>query len=567
MSLFFSPGDHLDVATDSSDLPQSADGKKVVSGSMQRCKNFRLDQEGKAIVRDGSSKLNSGAAISVPIYLIVEQSGSRYSFASTIIYKDEASIETGLTAAQWSAIKYNSFNSTTLNIFALNGTDRKRIEGSTVYEWGITAPAAAPTLAVGSFTGLTGDYNAKVTYLRKEGSVVVSESNPSAAATSAVTLADESLSVSWAASSDPQVTHVRVYRTLSDGSSYFVDQDVAIGTTTVDTNTPDASLGTEVATNHNRPPLGTYVAGPNYNGTCFILKDNLLYFCLPKQPEYWPSTYFIEVSAPQFPLKTLVFYNGQPHVLTRNKIFQIQGTGNNTFFPFEMEAVTGCEGPKCALAIKGVGIFHIGSDGVYLYASGSDINFTQKRFRPIFRGTTVNGIPGAGDLSKAWIIKFKNAIYVGYPGTADTYPTNCLRFDLDNRKTSYYTWGVEISDVTVDETNSRLLGGDENGFNWVLEDSSNTQDDSTDIAWEIESKDYTLQTRRHFPRFQKYDIDASSATTVTGFLKLDGADHQTHTITGNRQTKRRLITTGNGNRCSMGARGSGPATVYAIESE
>ena len=149
---------------------------------MQRCKNMRLDQDGKAIVRDGSSKLNSGNAIGTPIWRIIEQAGTRYSFASTIIYEDESSIETGLTSAMWSAILYNSFSSTTQNVFALNGTDRKRIEGSNVYEWGIAAPTVAPTIAVGALTGLTGDYNARYTYLRKEGTTVVSESNPSPAA-------------------------------------------------------------------------------------------------------------------------------------------------------------------------------------------------------------------------------------------------------------------------------------------------------------------------------------------------------------------------------------------------
>lgn len=557
MPILFTPNGSLDVSTDSADLPD--DG-------MQRCKNMRLDQDGKAIVRDGSTKLNA-VAIGTPIYRIIEQGGTRYSFASTIIYSDETSIKTGLTAAMWSGILYNSYNTTTQNVFALNGTDRKRIEGSNVYEWGIAAPTTAPTIAVGAGTGLTGDYNVKYTYVRKEGTTVVSESNPSSAAAAAVTLANQSLSVTCTAPSDTQVTHIRVYRTLAGGSTYYVDQDLTLPTVTVDTNTADASLGTEVAINHDRPPLGTVVAGPNYNGTCFILKDNLLYYCLAKQPEYWPTTYYIEVSPPQFPCKTMVFFNGQPHVLTKNKIYQIQGTGNNTFFPFEMESVTGAEGINCALAVKGIGIFHIGSDGVYLYTSAGDINFTAKRFRPIFRGTTVNGIPGAGDLSTAWIIQFKNQIYIGYAGSGDTYPTNCLVFNLDNKKTSYYTWGVEISAVWVDQQNDRLLGGDENGYVWVLEDSSATTDGGTAISWELESKDFTLQTRRHFPRFVKYDVDASNATTCTGYLKLDGTSHQSHTLSGNRQTKRRLVTTGNGNRCALGVSGTGTATVYAIESE
>jgi hypothetical protein len=207
-----------------------------------------------------------------------------------------------------------------------------------VYEWGIAAPTTIPTIIAGASTGLTGDYNVKYTYCRKESTTVVSESNPSDAAAAAVTLANQSLSVTWTASTDSQVTHVRIYRTAAGGGTYYHDQDVAIGTTTLDTTTADGSLGSEVLTTHNRPPLGTVTAGPTYNGTCFIIKDNLLYYSLPKQPEYWPTLYYIEVSPPQFPLQAIVFYNSQPYVLTKHKIYYIQGTGHNSFFPFPLDS-------------------------------------------------------------------------------------------------------------------------------------------------------------------------------------------------------------------------------------
>ena len=174
MSILFSPDGSLNVAVDPSDLPET-EGR---SGALVRCKNMRTNENGKAITRDGSTKLNS-SAIETAIWWIEEQAGSRFSFAGTQIYEDESSIDTGLTNAQWAAIKYNAFNDTTDNIFALNGTDRKRIESSTVYEWGIAAPTTAPTLVNGQGTGLTGKYNVKYTYVRKVSGVTVAESNPS----------------------------------------------------------------------------------------------------------------------------------------------------------------------------------------------------------------------------------------------------------------------------------------------------------------------------------------------------------------------------------------------------
>ena len=226
MTILFKPNGTLNIATEPTDLPESVDksGTQFSSEDFTRCKNVRINQKGKAVVRDGSSKLNA-SAINTAIHLLVEQAGDRYAFAGTDIYKNETSIASSLTSSQWSAIKYNAYNDTTNQIYALNGTDRKRIQDEAVTEWGIEAPTTAPTLAVGSLTGLTGDFNAKYTYARKVGSVVVSESNPSPAASAATTLSNESLSVTWTASSDAQVTHVRVYRTTAGGSTYTHDQD------------------------------------------------------------------------------------------------------------------------------------------------------------------------------------------------------------------------------------------------------------------------------------------------------------------------------------------------------
>lgn len=228
MSTFFSPDGSLNVAIDAADLPETGDGKSSHSGAMVRCKNVRTNENGKAKTRDGSVKLNA-SAIETAIWWIEEQGGSRFSFAGDKIYEDESSIATGLTSAQWAAIKYNAFNDTSDNIFALNGTDRKRIEGSTVYEWGLEPPTTAPTLFVGQGKGLTGQYNAKYTYVRKVGTAAVAESNPSPAADNSVVLDDKSLAIDFTQPSDTQVTHIRLYRTLTNGATYFLDSEVAVG--------------------------------------------------------------------------------------------------------------------------------------------------------------------------------------------------------------------------------------------------------------------------------------------------------------------------------------------------
>ena len=564
MSIFFTPNGSLDVTTDPSDLPENAEQYSMSSGAMQRCKNLRLDESGVAKLRDGSVEQVDTSGTTM--WAVIEQGGVYYSCPGATIFRNATSLATGLANKRWSAIKYNSYNSTTQNIFLINGTDRKRIEGSTVTEWGSTAPSAVPVIIAGASTGLTGDYNVKYTYARKESSTVVYESDPSSAAAAAVTLANQSLSVTWTASADSQITHVRVYRTEAGGSTYYHDQDIAIGTLTVDTTTADTALGTAVATNHDRPPLGNVVVGPNFNGVCFIVKDNLLYYCLAKQPEYWPTTYYIEVSPPQYPGKAAIFWNGQLYYLTKQDIYLIQGTGVNTFFPFSQAAITGTQGQLAVEAVAGHGIYHVGADGIYLF-SNTDKKVTQANFERIFRGETVNGIPGIvrGKLTNSWLKQYRSKLYFGYADSTETYPSNVLVFDLTTSKSWYYKYPFSIVSVEVDETNSRFLAGDTVGI--IHEIEKDTKDGSAAISWEIESKDFTLQTRAHFPRYVKYDVDASNSTTAIGKVVLDGTVHQNHTLSENRNVKKRLVATGNGQRMSLRITGSGPVKIYGIEAE
>jgi len=533
----------------------------------------------------------------------------------------------------WSAALYSPYNSTTESIFALDGTYRKRIDGTEIWEWGIDAPTVRPLVAVGEDTGLTGNYDAKYTYCRKEKSTLVCESNPSNAASAVVALSNESMKITAEAPDDEQVNCIRFYRTSANGSTYSLDRDLSYcnrdysvchqweeddayfsgyayrftitntkdntedcftweqyrkqysGTDYnykitsagdnflfIDTSIADASLGTTVATDHDRPPLGTYVAGPSFNGTLFIIKDHRLYFSKTKQPEYFPSTNFIDVGIVQYGGKCVVLYDKQPYYLTKNKIYFIYGSSSSDFIPKDMAAKTGTQSSNGALAVEGYGIFHVGGDGIYLFLPPSDSRFgsdekISRPFDPIFRGESKNGIPAVGDLTNSWLVYWSDRVFFGYPGVGDTYPTNILVYYLDDKKIGYHSRGEEINAVTVDNYNNRLLAVDGDGYAWVIESEGVTGDDGEDISWEVESKAFTLQTRRHFPRWAKYDIDASGSGSANGYVMLDDDSHQTHTLTENRNTRRRLITPGNGRRLSHRISGTGPVEIYMVESE
>ena len=552
----WTPNGILDVASDPSSLPEVSDGKNIVSTALTRCKNLRLDNEGKAQLRFGSSSVQ--AAVASQISLITEQGGELYSFAGSSIYRAGTSITAAQTSADWYALKYNAFNDSTLTIFAANGAQRVRITGSSVDNWGIGTPPDALVVAAGALTGLTGVYKAQITYARLVAGVVVTESNPSAAS-AAVTLTDGSLSITWVASIESQVTHVRVYRTAAGGSTYLYVQDVAIGTLTLDTNKDDLSLGSAVAENHNRPPFGgSLVLGPIYDGICLMALDNLLYYSLSKQPEYWPTTQFLEIGNKQFPITAMLVAAGQAYVFTRERLWFIQGTGVNSLHPIPMSTMTGAVNSRAVAAVDGYGIFHVGADGVYLFAANKDTKITEPLLDPVFRGETTNGIAGVTDIDSSWLHQHENDLWFHYGAG------NVLMLSLESGKIEYRVYDEALIAPLTDVAGDRLLTADASNRIRKLDDQAMIQDITTDIAWETESKEFTLPTRAHFPRWVKYDVDHAAAT---GTLLLDGVAHQTHSITVRREVKRRLVGTGNGNRCSIRLTGTGPTALYSVEME
>lgn len=622
MPVRFSPDGMLDVATDASDLPMELSGKVALSGAMTRCTNLSLDRQGVASTRKGSSRL-SDAAVGTPIHRLVEMGGVRYAFGGTAIYRNGVSIVSGLTSAKWSAIKYNAYNVATQSIFALNGTDRKRITGSTVAEWGITPPVAAPTLTgkidgyaytqgweltqgyatAGSYQWgttsgnyqITYDWEAditantsdsatyrnfwffelvsgysvsgqrigvKYTYCRKSGTTLECESNPSDAA---YIEAETGVYATWAVSADPQVTHVRLYRTLLSGAAFYYSHEVAIGTTSDALDVPDASLGTEVATDHDRPPLGSVVAGPDFNGYCFIVKDNLLYFCKPNQPEYWPALYYVEVAAPQEALKGLSLFNGQVYALTGREIYLNQGTGYQSFFPLRQSAVTGAVAQDGILAVRGAGLLHVANDGLWGFSGASDDNITNANFRPVFEGNTTQGIDGRvlTNMGNCWLIAFHGKMYFGFPGGAATYPSEVLITDLGTKRAVHYDYGIAFSAVCVDDTNDRILAADTSGYVWVLEDATVTTDNGTAISWDWQTGEASDQVRMFFPRSAKYDVTVGDAATAQ--IILDGSSIQSHTLTGSRNTTKRLVTGNNGHRLQSRIYGTGAVDIWAVE--
>lgn len=95
MAILWKPTGSLDINTAPTDLPEQSDGGGIVSGAMTRCKNIRIDRQGIAELRFGSSLLASFTTVAPP-ELILEAGGHRYLFAGDEVFYDETEIFPGV---------------------------------------------------------------------------------------------------------------------------------------------------------------------------------------------------------------------------------------------------------------------------------------------------------------------------------------------------------------------------------------------------------------------------------------------------------------------------------------
>ena len=163
------------------------------------------------------------------------------------------------------------------------------------------------------------------------------------------------------------------------------------------------------------------------------------------------------------------------------------------------------------------------------------------------------------DNAKRFFFIFQNKFYFHYVDGA------MLIFNTDQQKWTYYEYDQQLTAPAFDDTNKRFLVGTADKNIRQIEDVTSSDNAGNSISFEVQSKDFTLQTRRHFPRWIKYDVELTNNLTAT--VKLDGVNHQNHTLSQDRRTKRRLVKTGNGRRLAINISGSGTASIFAVEAQ
>lgn len=414
--------------------------------------------------------------------------------------------------------------------------------------------------------GVSGDqdFRVKYTYCRKVDGVLENESNPSPASTT--TSVKGAFYVTWPVPSDSQISHVKIYRTLAGGADFYYAGEFLASLGSGIVAVADEELGALVETDHNPPPSGAHlVIGPSNDGYLMLVVGNLLYYSKPKQPEYWPTDYYIDLCPPDETVLAYRFFSGVLYLVTDRDVYQVTGSSPTSFFPLNLNIGAGTKSRQCFLGSRATGLVRLWHDGIYQYTGGRDVTISEP-FSPLFGGHTRHSTPGMDVSLKAncWLVQYGDRFYFGYPSNVATYPDNILVWDASSKRICHYQYGVEFSYAVVDPENGWLLAADSDGYVWRLEQEHLTTDNHGDIAWDLQTKDFAW-LRKNFPRHARYDVELVNGASAAAHIQLDDAVKQTHTLRTSRATKQRLIEGCTGDRLSIRITGTGPVIIHSAE--
>lgn len=250
--------------------------------------------------------------------------------------------------------------------------------------------------------GLQGTYKYHVTY--KNGATGT-RSNPNLTPVEVPNVMRQSLQITnLPQPTDPQVTHIEVWRTVGNGTLHFKIGEVAVGTTTFhdvvsDAATldsrPDAALMTDIELPFdNLRPDDSWddVFGP-YAGCLFWTRSPItgergkVFFSPPGRAE--AAAGYLTVSSDDEPALKGIVFNGAAYVWTTRGVYQILGTG-----PFSSRKIYGVPGTlwPLSVALTPYGVAYLANDGPRLFDGNMSKLLSNAPVSLLFRNEAVEDI-------------------------------------------------------------------------------------------------------------------------------------------------------------------------------
>lgn len=279
--------------------------------------------------------------------------GALHSSPGTSPYYWEANDEWLTNASTRDYLAYQN------KLYWTDGTIAKKYDGTTIQDLGIEEPTTiSAAIAALVPEGLTGVIQYVYTYYNN---VDGTESQPSPVSAE-LELSGGTVNVTVTASSDPQVTHIFLYRVGGQLTGFTKVKEVANASQVILDATPDSSLTIELlaSTLNGKAPAGLKYLTQAY-GVFFGVVGEKLYFTRDiGNPNYWPEAYYIDFD---LAITGLVVTSSGIVVFTKYETYLISGTNSSTFVKYLISSDQGCISYKSIVAKQGAALF-MSTDGL-----------------------------------------------------------------------------------------------------------------------------------------------------------------------------------------------------------
>jgi hypothetical protein len=439
--------------------------------------------------------------------------------------------------------------------YALTAWIQNAYEVNAPCKLGIAPPTSALSGAdSGGGSGPNGAYYYKVTYLNVDGY----ESNPGPASLVVNTVNHAITLTNIPISSDPQVVERRIYRTKAGFTTYYyvksilnnicknVDDFTAVTTTPYLDSAADSSLLLEVATNHDEPvPFSEVSSHYSLLYGVEAAERNKVWECTEVDEwEYFaPGNYY-----------TFGSQNDITYVLTslgeylcgvqQDRIWTL----NTSVTPVEKQkslSEYGVNSPR-AVANKGDAILLGNIAGVWYFAkqnffeTAKTVSATTS-VRTLFENFSTNPDrvdPDQGDMIAVGYTE--GQVFISYPTVGSSFNNRTVHINID-QKTVEAVWGIGFAAFTLDQATKKLYGV-ETVSGKVCQLRTTDQDDGSDIAWFMKTKDFGKEfgglTLKKRGNIVKIDCNPNNEL-LTVMVFVDGVQVDTKDITGtSRKTER-----------------------------
>lgn len=355
---------------------------------------------------------------------------------------------------------------------------------------GIAAPTAAPTLAAGAGTGLTGVMIGVYTFAEIAGDEIIHESNPSPASGS-VSLTNQNRAWSSLPTShtNPRVTHKRLYVSV-DGDSYLFVANVPLTNASYTENVATNELGDEVSERRGVPPEDAIYVTKYHRRVWYTNGTDSFWFSELDEPESVHATNELKTQSAAF-ITMLRGMKDQLAVGCRRAFEDVQGWSTDDFAQRTISQDIGCISNRGSKVVNDT-LWFPSQEGYMTFRGGSP-QFVMHKLATYFR-TRYEAAPSVYEGLQCAIDRRRHTLNILVPGDSGTgraplyYVAHYLPcqtelggtgelpfWTFDTRATGRYD--SAIGELTEGDLLDRLYSGACDGF--VRKEGIDGNDDDT----------------------------------------------------------------------------------------